>query len=122
MTYGCASTAPHWCEKFLLILLLLPGRGGVDARLPAAQDLLLHHPNKYGNTLLALTLEHHDLQVSKYLLLKMEREYHSADPRNDVLVEMSNCFRKYLRPSVHVMEALKEVKANLEKIIEEYKS
>ena len=60
LTYGSCATPPHWTEQ-LLILLLLSGRGGVDARLPAPhQDLLLHHPPRDPPLLLLAQLPHQE--------------------------------------------------------------
>ena len=56
LTYGRCHP-PHWTEDFL-ILLILPRRGGVDARFSAPLDLLLHHPARDPPLLLLAQLPH----------------------------------------------------------------
>ena len=74
---------------------------------------LLHHVNKYGNTLLALTLANSlSLQAAKYLLLELEKKFHNGEEDTEPLKE---CFKKYLHPSQEVLEILNDAQKSMKK-------
>ena len=74
-------------------------------------DNLLHDRNKRDNTLLSLTLQHKGTTMIPYqLLLKMEKDHHQND-----LSKLTKCFKKNLRPSLEVWQALSEIEESYPK-------
>ena len=94
---------------------------------------ILHDEDNYGDTLLALVLEHPGrLNSAKQILLDLEMKHHGANAKheNNGSVEdkdaekgkqdLTECLRKRLKPSVEVQQALNDIdnalpKSNLKK-------
>ena len=107
------TAAIHSSEKSLkLLLYVISAWRCFKSAEDIGIDIVLHSKNDYGNTLLALVLQHKDaLQVPLHIILGLEREFHEIKGKDD----FTKCFKENLVPSLEVLEALQEVEKTKEK-------
>ena len=107
---ACALRDGHEILAQFLFMIFLKGESQSWIANERTDDLL-HIPNKRNSTLLSLTLQHKGTtMIPVQLLLKMEKDYH----RNN-LSEVTKCFKKHLKPSLEVWQALNEIEESYPK-------
>ena len=105
---ACAIRDGHEILAQFLFMIFLKGDNFTRDRI----DDLLHRKNKRNNTLLSLTLQHKGTtEIPLQLLLKMEKDHHQNN-----LSEVNKCFKKHLRPSLEVWQALSEIEESYPKV------
>ena len=119
----CASHGSKRTLQYLLCSLTVDMMTWPPQLKEKRMEILLHHKNTYGNTLLNLVLKHNEaLEVSKHILLEWEKVKHKVEEGNERNApgqkqrkSLTRCMRSHLKQSFEVQEALDDVDHSLQK-------